>query len=165
MLGLCSVWASAALYFDARPSVARIPAALVYLTLVAGAFLALHTFWLAALVDSAAFGGVLLWWLAIKPSNQRVWQTDVAQSPWAEIDGDRVTIHNYRRCEYRSEFDYTCQWESKVVQLSEIRGLELDCPPDYQLSDWRPRPRSLFHRYPQGKARTLLRDPGILSRL
>ncbi len=142
MLGLCSVWASAALYFDARPSVARIPAALVYLTLVAGAFLALHTFWLAALVDSAAFGGVLLWWLAIKPSNQRVWQTDVAQSPWAEIDGDRVTIHNYRRCEYRSEFDYTCQWESKVVQLSEIRGIDLFIT--YWGSNWIAHPITSF---------------------
>jgi len=32
-------------------------------------------------------------------SNDRTWQADVAQTAWAELDGDWVTIHNYRQCE------------------------------------------------------------------
>jgi hypothetical protein len=124
-LALSATWAAAAIYFDMRPRFLRIPAAVLYAALVVGAFLAIHPVWSRSLACFAGFAAVLLWWIRIKPSNARVWQADVAQTAWAEIDGDRVTIHNYRRCEYRAEFDYTCAWETKVVQLSEIRGIDL----------------------------------------
>ena len=40
---------------------------------------------------------LLLWqWLALEPSNDREWQSDVAVLPYATIDGDRVTVHNIR---------------------------------------------------------------------
>ena len=48
---------------------------------------------------------ILLWWFSLRPSNQRNWQQDVAESPWAEIKGDEITIHNVRRNDYRSESD------------------------------------------------------------
>ncbi len=46
---------------------------------------------------------------------------------WAEIadDGDTVTIHNFRLCDYRAEFDYTCQWLTKTVKLSDLRGIDI----------------------------------------
>src|SRR6185369_13473865 len=55
----------------------------------------------------AAFAIVLVWWLFMQPSNNRNWQPDVALLPWADIQGTRVTIHNIRNCDYRSETDYT----------------------------------------------------------
>ena len=36
-----------------------------------------------------------------------------------------ITIHNLRNCEYRSEFDYTPHWETKNVDLSQIRGVDV----------------------------------------
>ena len=39
---------------------------------------------------------VFAWTLTIRPSNDGHWEPDVAQTDWAEIDGDRVTIHNFR---------------------------------------------------------------------
>ena len=55
---------------------------------------------------SILFIAILGWWLfAIKPSNDRQWQPDLAQLPYATIDGDRVTVHNIRNFDYRSEFD------------------------------------------------------------
>ena len=39
---------------------------------------------------------VLGWWVTRIPSNDRLWQPDVAQVAWAEIDGDRVRLHNVR---------------------------------------------------------------------
>ncbi len=141
-LALSAIWAAAALYFDLRPPIVRIPATVLYVALELGAFLAIHSFWPRSLVCFAGFAAVLLWWLSLKPSNERVWQADVAQTAWAEIDGDRVTIHNYRRCEYRAEFDYTCTWETKVVLLSEIRGIDLFVT--YWGSDWIAHPITSF---------------------
>ncbi len=73
------------------------------------------------------FGLVLAWWLSLKPSNHRHWQDDVSHEAWAELapDGDTITIHNFRLCDYRTEFDYTCQWLTKTVQLSDLRGIDI----------------------------------------
>lgn len=71
------------------------------------------------------FGLVLAWWLTLKPSNERNWQPEVAQTAWAEIDGDNVTLHNVRNCDYRTETDYTPQWETRKVQLSQITGADI----------------------------------------
>jgi len=43
-----------------------------------------------------AFVVVLVAWLAIPPSNERDWQPDVATLAYADIDGDRVIVHNVR---------------------------------------------------------------------
>ena len=45
--------------------------------------------------------------------------------PWAEIHGEDVVLHNFRSCDYRSEFDYTCQWLTKSLDLSQLRGIDL----------------------------------------
>jgi len=142
ILALCTLWAAAALYLDLRTLWLRMLALLLYAALLAGAFLAIPSFWPRSLAVSVLFAAVLAWWLTLKPSNERLWQTDVAHSAWAEIDGDLVTIHNYRNCQYRGEFDYTCNWETKVVQLSEIRGIDLFVT--YWGSDWIAHPITSF---------------------
>jgi hypothetical protein len=68
---------------------------------------------------------VLGWWLTLKPSNNRPWPPDVAQTAWAEINGDEVTIHNVRNCDYRTEADYTPHWETRTVRMSQIAGIDL----------------------------------------
>jgi len=73
----------------------------------------------------AAFGGVLAAWLAIPPSNARDWQPDVATLPFADIDGDRVIVHNVRNAEYRTETDYTVRLEDRTLDLSKLRSLDL----------------------------------------
>ena len=73
----------------------------------------------------AAFAVVALWWLTLKPSNDRPWQPDVAETAWAEINGDDVTIHNVRNCDYRTETDFTTHWETRTVRLSQITGMDL----------------------------------------
>jgi hypothetical protein len=125
VLGLAMFWAAAALYFDVPVPALRIPAAIVYLLAVAAAYFLIPPLWSRVLASLALFLMVLLWWRGIKPSNDRIWQTDVAQTAWAALDGDWVTIHNYRQCDYRSEFDYTCSWTNKHIRLSEIRGIDI----------------------------------------
>jgi hypothetical protein len=85
----------------------------------------LRPYWLALLAVSAAFGGVLGWWLAIPPSNDREWLADVARTATAEIKGNRVTVHNLRNFAYRSEADFTERWESRSYNLDRLRGFDL----------------------------------------
>src|SRR5262249_57437647 len=80
------------------------------------------------------FGLVLAWWLTLKPSNDGNWQPDVAQVAWAEINGDEVTFHNVRNCDYRTATDYTPRWETRTVRLSEITSIDLAI--DYWGSPW-----------------------------
>ena len=68
---------------------------------------------------------VLVAWLAIPASNTRDWQPDVATLPYAEIRGDRVTVHNVRNADYRSETDYTVRLEDRELDLSRLRSLDL----------------------------------------
>jgi hypothetical protein len=73
----------------------------------------------------AAFALVILWWFTLKPSNDGPWPPDIAETAWAEINGDEVTINNVRNCDYRTETDFTTHWEKRTVRLSHIAGLDL----------------------------------------
>ena len=73
----------------------------------------------------AAFAVVLVWWLLMRPSNDRNWQPDVALLPWAEIRGTVVTIHNIRNCDYRSETDYTVHYYDRTFDLATLRSVDL----------------------------------------
>ena len=83
--------------------------------------------------NHARWGGFLLlftaliacWWFAIPPSNTRNWQPDVQVLPWAEIRGDRVTVHNIRNCDYRSETDYTVRHYDRTFDLKQMTGVDL----------------------------------------
>jgi hypothetical protein len=78
----------------------------------------------ARLVFLAAFAAVVIWWLAMPPSNNRNWQPDLAQLAWAEITGDRVTIHNIRNCDYRSETDFTCSYYDRTFDLAKLKSVD-----------------------------------------
>jgi hypothetical protein len=68
---------------------------------------------------------VIVWWLLMPPSNNRSWQPDVAVLPWADIQGNRVTIHNIRDCDYRSETDYTVRHYDKTFNLAKLKNIDL----------------------------------------
>ena len=59
------------------------------------------------------------------PSNSRNWQPDVTVLPWADIQGNRVTIHNIRNCDYRSETDYTVRHYDKTFDLANLKSIDL----------------------------------------
>jgi hypothetical protein len=61
----------------------------------------------------------------LKLSNSRAWKPDVAQEPWQEVKGDEVTLHNVRNCDYRTDTDYTSQWETRTMRLTQLTGLDL----------------------------------------
>lgn len=121
-----TAWAAAALYFDLLPGTSlRTLGASSYGLAMVGALLTFRGRGKAIAICLAGFALVLAWWLTLKPSNDRAWQPDVAQTAWAEIDGDHVTIHNVRNCDYRTEGDYTPHWETRSYDLAQIRGMDI----------------------------------------
>jgi len=121
-------WAFGALWFDCPVAAPGHPVALAYLVTV----LTLLTLWATGqrwgvLCAVALTAAVTLWWSLLKPSNDRDWQADVAREPWAEVNGDLVTIHNVRNFDYRPE-DTTGEsnprWETRTVRLSQLTGLD-----------------------------------------
>jgi hypothetical protein len=118
-------WSIAALFFDLPETTWRTPAAAAFALVLIGllAFLRGRKRKLAALLAGSVV--VLAWWLTLRPSNDRQWQSDVAQTAWAEIHGDEVTLHNVRDCDYRTATDYTPRWETRTVRFSQLTGLDL----------------------------------------
>ena len=122
---VCVVWALGGLYFD-FPSVRFAPiAAVAFAVGVLGAVIFVRGVSRKFITVAGAVIAVMVWWFSLKPSNDRRWQNDVAETAWAEIDGDIVTIHNVRNCDYRTESDYTPRWETRTVRLSQMTGLDL----------------------------------------
>ncbi|MGC2195556.1 MAG: DUF4105 domain-containing protein [Terriglobales bacterium] len=122
---LTTLWSTAALYFDLSAIRMRAPTAALYLLAVSTSVWLVTGLWPKLAVCGVAFLLVLAWWLSLRPSNHRAWQPDVAETAWAEVNGTKVAIHNFRNCDYRAEFDYTCRWETKTFDLSAINGLDL----------------------------------------
>jgi hypothetical protein len=120
---VCVTWAFGALYFD-FPT-ARTFTAILFVLLLLAAIVFVRGKLLKLAIIFGAFALVALWWLTLKPSNDRNWQPDVAQTAWAEINGDEVTVHNVRNCDYRTETDFTPRWEARMVRLSQIRGMDV----------------------------------------
>jgi hypothetical protein len=124
VLGLVA-WAVAALAIDLPVASLRLPVAIAFGVAVLAAVIFIRGVGRKLLACLVGFAAVLAWWLTLSPSNERAWQGDVTQTPWAEIDGDRVTIHNVRNYDYRAEFDYSPRWEDRSYDLSQIRGADI----------------------------------------
>ncbi len=73
-------------------------------------------------VGCAAFA---LWWLRLAPSNDRVWNDDVARLLTGDVNGDVVTLTNLRDFEWRSRTDYTEHWRTRSYDLRRLHSLDM----------------------------------------
>jgi hypothetical protein len=67
----------------------------------------------------------LVWWLRLKPSQDRDWDPCVAVLARATRAGDAITIENVRNFEYRSLQDYTPRYETRTYHLSNLVGANI----------------------------------------
>ena len=139
---LATIWAVGALYFDLPNAWLRVPLALIYGGTMLAVLFLVKGRWRAMGVVAGGFAFVLAWWFTIEPSNEGNWQPDVAQLAWADIANDEVTLHNVRNCEYRTDTDYTPKWETRVVHLSNLTGVDLAI--NYWGSPWIAHPIASF---------------------
>jgi hypothetical protein len=125
MLGGALLWSVMAIYFSNLPAAwLRALAACIYVIGIAFVLIRVRPWRVARWVLLGAFAFVAAWFLVIPPSNERDWQPDVAVLPYAEISGDKVTIHGIRNCDYRSESDYTVQHYDKTLNLAELQSAD-----------------------------------------
>lgn len=121
--GGCTAWAFGALHFDSP--MPKGVAAWSYLAAVLLALFMMREAWRQLAAVFAAFTLVWIWWLMQTPRADRAWQPDVAQLPWAELMDDEITLHNVRNFDYRTATDFTPQWQTRTVRLSQITGVDM----------------------------------------
>ena len=124
-LALLTAWAAAALYFDVRVPWLRVPLAVVYVLAVLAVWVLVKRRWLAAGFTAGGFALVLAWWFTLQPANDRDWQPDLAVLPYADIDGSRITLHNIRNCDYRTETEFDLRHYDKTFDLDKLRTADL----------------------------------------
>ena len=120
-----ALWAVGALYYDFPIAKLRVIVTAGFAVLIFAGLIFVPGKARKPIVVVGGFLIALAWWLTLRPRNDRAWQPDVAETAWAEINGDEVTLHNVRNCDYRTETDYTPRWETRTVRLSGMTGLDL----------------------------------------
>lgn len=120
-----TLWAVAALYSDVRVPWLRLPLAVVYLLVVVAVWIFVKRRRLALGLMLGGFALVLCWWLSLRPSNDRDWQPDVAVLAYAGVNGNQVTLHNIRNCDYRTETDFDVRHYDKTFDLDKLRSADL----------------------------------------
>lgn len=118
---ICYLWAIGALWYDGLGKIFAIMQAIA----IPVVCVMIKPWRKRIAIFGSWFAIVLLGWFCLRPSNEGDWQADVAQLAYAEISGDKVTIHNVRDCDYRSKTDYTARWKTRTVHLSQITGIDL----------------------------------------
>jgi len=127
ILGM-TLWGSGAIYFASSfGGTVRGVLVACYILLGVAGLVGLYVRWLRRAPVAFAVAGmlVLVWFLSIAPRNDRDWQPEVAILPYAEINGDLVTLHNIRNFEYRSETDFTPRYYDKIFDLRKLDTLDL----------------------------------------
>ena len=125
ILCLVTTWAAAALYIDFPATNLSLPAAILYLVVLIAVLLFFKFGWISLGIGFSLFAGVALWWCAIQPSNNHDWQPEVAETAWTERDGDKITIHNLRNFDYEPGLPAKPRWETRIVDLSQLRAVDL----------------------------------------
>jgi len=128
--GLCGLavvgmtaWAALAIRYSDLPSARVLAALFVVGTLLAFVLLPRRGRTLVGFL--VVFAVVLVWWRHLPASNDRDWQTEVSRLAYADVDGDRVTIHNIRNFDYRSETDFTPRWYDATFDVSQLESVDL----------------------------------------
>jgi hypothetical protein len=80
-----------------------------------------HKKLLAVLILVVLFGA---WYFSRTPSNERVWALDQQVLPYAEFDGDKVSVFNIRNFTYESVKEYTPAYYDKTFNVNDLQSLD-----------------------------------------
>jgi uncharacterized protein DUF4105 len=124
---LCGMtaWGALAIFYSFLSNPAKPVLAILFALIQLAVLIFLKPKGLAYAIFFALFAIVLSGYFAMKPSNNREWQADVAVLPYADIDGDRVRVYNIRNCDYRSETDYIARYYDQTFDVSKLDTIDL----------------------------------------
>jgi hypothetical protein len=121
-----TLWMAGAIYYDVCGEGARgRAAATVWVVVVAVAFVLWQPVWQPFAVLVAVLAAFLVWWLRLKPRQDRDWDPCVAVLSHAVRNDDAVTIENVRNFEYRSLTDFDARYDTRTYRLSNLCGLDI----------------------------------------
>jgi len=118
-------WSVLAIYYSNLPAQWRPTLAAIFVAAGLAALFLIRPRHRGLLVFGILFVLLIAWWSAIPPSNDRVWDADVAVLPFAEISGNRIVLHNIRNCDYRTETDFDVHYYDKSFNLDQLSTLDL----------------------------------------
>jgi hypothetical protein len=79
----------------------------------------------APLVFLAASAALLVWWTTLRPNAQADFSPDVARQVTGQVNGDQLTLNDFRDFGWRSETDIDERWGSRSFDLSKLATLDL----------------------------------------
>lgn len=121
-----TIWGAGLLYFSPLLAESWRPlAAGAYAAITLLAFIFLPRRRRTLLGAFVAFALLVLLFFQIPASNDRNWQPEVAETPYATIKGDMITIHNVRNFDYRTETDFTPRWDTRTYDLSKLDSADI----------------------------------------
>jgi len=121
-----TAWAALAVYYSNLPGLplrTGLAAGLVVTTLLAFALLPNRRRTLIGCLAGLAL--LVAWWLTIPTSNDRRWQPDVALLAHATVGASKVTLHNIRHLDYRTETDFEARYYDKTFDLERLDAVDL----------------------------------------
>jgi hypothetical protein len=92
---------------------------------LAGGFLLRRWRWRSFAAFLALAAVLITCWRLMPPSNDRNWEPENAVLAYATIDGDRITLHDIRNFDYRSEQDFTPAYYDRVFDLRQLDRVDL----------------------------------------
>jgi Domain of unknown function (DUF4105) len=127
-IGLPGIWAALAIWYQA-PGGQPLKIGMIVLW-IAFSLATLIALWqgragMAVPAFALAFGALLFWWQHIAPSNDRMWADDVAQITSGTLGDNRVTLHNVRNFDWRTDDDFTPRWETRVYELDKLDSVDM----------------------------------------
>jgi hypothetical protein len=90
--------------------------------------------YIAGIIGVVALGS-LVGWSSIRPSHERAWLTEQRLLPYADIDGDMVTIGNIRDFRWDSAGPVHEAWDTRRYEVSQLQSVSYVLTPFSQ--DWR----------------------------
>lgn len=80
-------------------------------------------FRLIGLALGTLFLGILIWFLAQRPSHERQWQSGLERLPRAALDGNQAHLTNVRNFRSQPGGTRLVQWEDRTYDLSQLETL------------------------------------------
>jgi hypothetical protein len=123
---LMTAWTGMAIYYSNLPSAyLRFGLACLFAFATAAAFLFLPQRRRTLVWFVICFAVIVAWWMMIPASNTRNWEREVARTPHARVEGDRVTIYDIRNFNYRTEKNFDAVYYDKTFDLTKLDSADL----------------------------------------
>lgn len=123
LLFFSGAWGAIALFYQLPgPVPARATGAVVWSVVYLGLLVALFGWrpWWAPIALVLVLAVLIGWWTTIRPRNDRVWADDVSRLLSGQVHGSRVTLHNVRDFDWRSDDDFDARWETRDYDLDHL---------------------------------------------